>query len=247
MNITLYINTSELVRHAARLEELSRAGLPVAIRGTLNKASFHVKQQSMPLSADRNFVKRAPNFFKANSKVVMAKGLNVNEMVSTVGFISSNLKYNNFAVEELEQQEVGGKIPKRTFIPMDQARGGGNTTAVRPTARLRAIKNVIFAKNSRGVSRREKFIRAAVHAGKGGFVVGNKLGRNNLHKILAVTRKGRKTIIKQQPLYSYDIGRKVGIKPTHFMREATLQTAARLNQFFIEEANRQIERIMKRR
>ncbi|KKN42121.1 hypothetical protein LCGC14_0716250, partial [marine sediment metagenome] len=73
----LNVNTDEVVRYSNKLEKLHRSAFPIAIRGTLNNAAFDVKQKTMPVSAEKEFVNRQPNFFKANSKVNMAKGFNV--------------------------------------------------------------------------------------------------------------------------------------------------------------------------
>jgi hypothetical protein len=95
----------------------------------------------MLASADKHFEKRSPNFFRANSKVEKATGWDVKSMRATVGFVSHNLKYNNEAVRELEQQEHGGSIDHRTFVPLDDARKGGNPTPVRPMNRLKSIRS----------------------------------------------------------------------------------------------------------
>jgi hypothetical protein len=94
----------------------------------LNKAAFDVKQNTMLKSAEASFVKRQPNFFKANSRVEMASGWDLDKMQATVGFNSSGLKggSNNHAVEDLEQQERGGTIKSRSFIPTDSVPDGGS-------------------------------------------------------------------------------------------------------------------------
>lgn len=257
MNYVVNINSRALIAYTAKLERMSRSALPVAVRGTLNKAAFNVKQVTMPQSAENNFIRRRPNFFKANSKVVMANGFDVNSMRSTVGFISSNLQYNNFAVRELEQQEYGGDISNRTFVPLDTSRSGGaHASNVLPSNRIgKKTMPAIFASKMRGKNRREKFVKAAIVASRysansavfGRYVVGN-LGRKSiLYRINSIKTSGvwgGRTIVKKTPLYSFDEGRSVKIKnATHFMREASLKTADNLDRFFIAEAHRQFARI----
>jgi hypothetical protein len=238
------IDSSAAVRLTNKLEKLHRSALPVAVRGTLNKAAFTVKQKTMPTVAKQTFVERKANFFKANSKVQMATGFDLNTMRSTVGFIHTNLSYNNYAVEELEEQEYGGKIGHRTFVPTDEARRGGNATPVRPGNRLRNIKGIIDSRKTPGYSRKQKFVRAAIKAGRGGHVIGGIRNRM-LYRIERVRRIGRRTIIEQRPLYSYDKGRSVSIQATGFMRKATMQSANNLNKFYAEEAKRVFARHMK--
>ena len=104
----LNINNDKTVIFTNTLEKLHRSALPVAIRGALNKAAFDLKQKTMPESADKAFVNRSKNFFKANSRVAMAKGFDIGSMKSVTGFTEGRLRgSNNFAVQDLEQQELG--------------------------------------------------------------------------------------------------------------------------------------------
>lgn len=238
------VNTDAAVRLSNKLEELRKSALPIAVRGTLNKAALDVKTRTMPMSADRHFIKRKPNFFIANSRAVLATGFDVNAMKSLIGFTPSNPRAaTNFAVRELDEQEHGGVISHRTFIPMDSSRVGGSPRQlVKPGLRLSNINTIANSNdNTGGRSSKEKFIRTAIFAGKGGFVIGDKA----LYRVTGISRgKNRKTKIKTQPIYFFKKGRSVGISSTHFMREATDSSASRLNKFFVEEADRQFKRVL---
>lgn len=168
------INTESTVKFTNRLEKLHRSALPTAIRQTLNKAAFDVKQNTMPVEARASFEQRQPNFFKATSRVQMANGWSVKSMKATVGFIENGLKGgDNYAVKDLEQQERGGTIRGRSFIPTDVARGGSSARPVRPSNRISRVRRVVNAASAHGKTRHEKFIRSAIYAGKGGYVIGN--------------------------------------------------------------------------
>lgn len=238
------VNTDAVVEFTNKLEKLHRSALPVAIRGTLNKAAFDVKKNTMPKSANENFIQRQPNFFKANSRVEMAKGFNVKTMKSVVGFTENGLKGgNNFAVRELQQQERGGEIKSRSFIPMDAARGGSATRSVRPGNRLSGITKIVNSNKITGKNKRQQFIRAAKIAGKGGFVIGNT-SKKILWRIDDI-RIGRGTRIKKKAIYSYEEGREVSIKGTSFMREASVESARKMDMYFNQEARKQILRLTK--
>lgn len=239
---TININNDEVVVLTNKLEKLHRSALPVAIRGTLNSAAFDVKQKTMPKSAERNFVNRNRNFFKANSRVEMATGFNVDTMKSTIGFVTSRLRGSDQAIEDLEEQEFGGTIKGRSFIPMDTARGGNKARAVRPGNRLSKIRNIVNAAKAKGKTKKEKFIKSVIHAGKGGYVLGNNNPRT-LYKITSIIRRGNLMIVKKKPLYSFEEGRSVKVSRTGFMKSATLRSANKLNDFYIKEANRQIKRL----
>lgn len=240
---TLNVNTDAVVKYSNKLEKLHRSAFPVAIRGALNNAAFDVKQKTMPVSADKEFVNRNPNFFKANSKVFMAKGFNVRTMQAMIGFTTDKLKGSNQAVEDLEQQEHGGKIKGRSFIPLDIARGGSKTRPVRPSNRLTRINNIVNARKIRGKNKQQKFVKAAMSAGIGGYVIGN-LNPKILWKITGITKIGNKIKIKKIPVYSYEKGRDVNVSATNFMKKATLKTAKKLEGFFIKQAKKQIEKAL---
>lgn len=238
----LRIDTSEVVKFTNTLEKMAKSALPNAVRGALNSAAFDVKQKTMPAEAKTAFTQRSPTFFKANSRVEKASGSNINTMKSTVGFLATNAKNNNHAVTELEQQEEGGSIPKRTFIPIDTARAGGSKNKmVRPNARLKKIQNMVDSNKTEGRSPQARFVKAVLLAGKGGFVIGNK-GNETVWRVnsLNKTKDGK---FKLSPLYSFKKGRKVAITPTHFMQKASIQSGKKLDEFYIIQAKREFDKL----
>ncbi len=186
--IEFNVNTDAVVKFTAKLEKLHKSAFPSAVRGTLNKLAFDVKTNTMPTIAAKTFEKRQPNFFKANSKFENASGFDVSSMKATVGFVSTSLKgTSNYAVDDLEQQEFGGTIKRRSFIPMKPARiGNSSSKMVRANARLGAIKRVVDSRNASGKNEKEKFRKSVYHAGVGGLVLGNKTPRILWRAIAAV-------------------------------------------------------------
>jgi hypothetical protein len=247
------INTDAAVRFTNTLERMHKSALPNAIRGTLNKVAFDVKKNTIERAADAKFVKRAPNFFKANSKVEMAKGWNVSGMRSIVGFTSEGLSGgNNYAVKDLEQQEHGGSIDKKSFIPLTPARSN-KAKPVRPVNRLSKINNIVNSKNAKGKNKHEKFIKSVIHAGVGGYVLGNQEPAV-LFRVLKISSKklrvrGRSntTRVKLKPLYTFKKDRSVSVNKTGFMQKASLESASKLDVFFQEEAKRQFEKLKNKR
>lgn len=237
------INTDGLVALTNKLEKLHKSALPSAVRGTLNDAVFDVKTNTMMRSSANAFENREKNFFKANSRFENAKGFDIKTMESNVGFVSRG--GNNYAVEDLEQQEQGGQINKKSFIPTVFARKGGTKKGlVRPNARLSSIKNIINVRDSVGKNAREKFVIAAAVAGKGGFVLrGNLLFR--IETAPKSNLKTRTTTFKALPIYSFKKDRKVKVDSTHFMEKATLITAKKLEQFYYKQGERQLAKVWK--
>jgi len=243
----LNINTDSVVKFTATLEKVRRSAIPNAVRGALNNAAFDVKTKTMPAQAHSRFINRTTTFFRANSRVEMATGFDVNNMKSLVGFYSNNLRSDrgapgdNFAVRDLEQQEYGKKIPSKSFVPLDSARTGGHNTLVKPKNRLTRIlpqNKLIIARNLKGANKKEQFVRAIFKAGAGGYFIGNnKTGSNILWRVDWADEKAEGRKFKITPLYSYRKGRQIKVKERNFMRTASDQSASKMEQFYIAQAN----------
>lgn len=242
----LNINTDAVVAYTNKLEKLHRSALPVAIRSALNSAAFDVKMKTMPAAADGTFVKRQANFFKANSKVEQAKGFDMRAMTAKVGFVP--FSGTNKAVDDLEQQEYGGGIDGRSFIALAAARTGRNWKR-KPRAPYRmsqVLSNTVNAKDAKGKTDAERFTKSAIHAGKGGFVIGNKVtskGNKIVFEIRSVKRlKGGDTVIKSIPVFAVQKDRIVRPPATGFMRKSSLESASKIEDFYIVAAKRQIKK-----
>jgi len=242
----LNINTDAVVAFTAKLEKLHRSALPVAVRTALNSAAFDVKTETMPASADRTFIKRQANFFKANSKVEQAKGFDMKSMAAKVGFVP--FSGTNKAVDDLEQQEYGGGIDGRSFIALAQARTGRSWKR-KPRAPYRmaqVLSNTVNAKDAKGKTEAEKFTKSAIHAGKGGFVIGNLVtskGNKVVFEIRSVKRlKGGDTVIRSIPVFAVQRDRVVRPPATGFMRKSSLESASKIEEFYIEAAKKQIRK-----
>jgi hypothetical protein len=242
----LNINTDAAVIFTNKLEKLHKSALPNAIRNSLNKAAFNVKQNTMPAKASRAFVNRSPNFFKANSRVEMAKGWDMKNMKATVGFLEQGLRGgNNFAVKDLEQQERGGVIRGKSFIPLNPARAGNSVSKmVRPMNRLSSINKIVDASKAKGKNDKQKFVKSIFHAGKGGLVLAQFGGREILWRVNSLNRT-KSGQFKLTPIYSYKPSRTVSVQGTGFMRSASLESGEKIEQYYFEEARKQIERLGK--
>lgn len=236
----LNINTTAVVAFTNTLEKLHRSALPSAIRDALNSAVYDVKTKTLLKNSDEKFTNRQPNFFKANSRFENAKGFNVNTMKATVGFVSTGLKgNNNFAVKDLEQQEKGGTIKRRSYVAMKTARSGNSPLKnVRASARLSNIRKIVDSKKMSGRHDREKFRKSVHVAGVGGYVLGNR-NPAILWRVNSLRRTGSLPF-KLTPLYTFKQNRSVSVQPTNFMKTSSLQSGAKIEIFYIEKAKRQM-------
>lgn len=241
------INTDAAVVFTNKLERMRRSALPNAVRETLSRVALEVKKKTMPAQAKKSFTERSPNFFKANSRVEFARGYNIAAMKSTVGFVEKSLKgENNFAVKDLEQQEHGGTIKGRSFVPLRTARAGNSDKGlVKPKNRLSKIKNIVNSRNSRGKNKAQKFIIAANQAGRGGYVIGG--GNKILFRVKSLGKstslKTRRQKISVEPLYVFRRRGTVKPRATHFMQRASLLSAQEIDNIYILEAKKQINRL----
>lgn len=237
---TININADALVNMTAKLEGLGRNALPTAVRGTLNTLAFDVKKRTLPKSAAETFTQRKPNFFKAFSRVNMAKGNDLDTMKSEVGFIDRGLKSKQ-AVEDLEQQEKGGRIAGRSYIPLETARvGKSRSRMVSAKNRLGRIGRVVDSANATGKNRQEKFFKSMMFAGVGGAVIGNFEPRI-LYRVTAIDKLKGKLRIKKTPLYTYDKGRAVKVTATRFSEMAAMETVKGTPDIWVKEGKRIIQ------
>ena len=255
MNISINIDASRYL--IGRLKEIHRSAFPVAIMQTLNSCAFDVKKS---IATKHGFVKREPNFIRANSTVEkVSGGFSVPNMKASIGMTEKDLRgNNNFAVKELEQQEEGGTITNRTFVPMRTARIGMATNKnVSIENRLSNIpKNKrIDASAGKARTAKQRYIRAAFMAQKlnpgNAFVLGNvstKNGKQTLSRIDALysNAKNKQLKIDRTPLYSVKHGRSVSVESTGFMKRASFETGLKANKFFIEHAQKQLSKYMKK-
>jgi hypothetical protein len=246
----LHIDTTTSMIYAKKLEQLRRSALPSAIRNTLNAAALDVKTNTMISESDTAFKKRKPTFFRATSRTEFATGFEITAMRSVVGFVApDNIKESGHATRDLEQQEHGGDIDKRAFIATDKGRTGkGN---VKAALTMHAIKGKIVnaSENAAGHNDKQKFVLSAIHAGKGGFVIGtgkNGQGNKALLKIMSIKRKGADTVVNSQEVYSVKAHRHAHVGATHFMEKASDESAKKMNDIFIKQAQFQINKVMKK-
>lgn len=254
----LNVNTDAVVALTNKLDKLHKSAFPVAVRTTLNSAAFDMKKDKLLKSAKDVFEQRSPNFFKAFSRVEQAKGFDVGSMKSTVGFTEQGLQggATNKAVEDLQDQEEGGSISGRSFIPQKRARkaGRGVTKAEFRISDIRSLKFIDADKVSfKGSYRRrgQRFIRAAIKAkmlyGNNAYILGNysPKGTRTLFKVSEISSdmKSRKIKIKTIPLYTVKKGYAAKVKPTKFSQRAAIASAKYMEDHYIKAAKKQIERL----
>lgn len=242
------------------LRKMKNKSFPWVVRNTLNDLALDVKQRTMPKHAQQEFTNRTKTFFKSQSSVNYAKGNNINMMRSEIGF--TNWKTKTDAVSNLEQQEHGGVIDDRDFLPMNQARisnslnrmvrGKNRIEGIRKTKKMASKAAIYDAQstnlfaNSFGRSRRnpnttksQRVLIAAINSKKGGYFRTD----NSLFYVDSLTevKKNRKYKFRITKVYSYKKGRSVRIKnATHFMEKSTIDTMKIADNIYIAHAEHKL-------
>lgn len=251
------IDALQVADHRRRLEEMSRSAIPVVVRQTLNAAAFRVKTETMPIES-RIFAERKPTFFKANSKVDPAKGLEIDTMKAMVAFLPKP-DDKSHSVEDLQEQEEGGGIENRSFIALADARKGETWQGLTMANKRRkgseiGNRPVFDSKDAPGANDKQKFIKSAYEAQKvGGIVIGNRVNSKG-NKIAWSIQKsfehgsGRMVMIfdkkfVQSQLFSVKKDRKVHPHATHFMRKASDDAQQQMGVDFVKFANAKLNKV----
>ena len=249
MNKIFNVDTDSSIVFTNKLEKLSRSAFPNAVRGTLNKLAFDVKMVTMPKEANDSFIERDKRFFKSQSRVDMAKGFSVSSMKSGVGFMAQNSRTSDVTIENLHQQEHGGEIANRKYIPVNTSRvskSGNRKLQTKNRITDSTIKNIVRSSTMKGKSRQQQFVHAVHEAGVGGLVEGEtRTGAKIIWRVNSLTRT-RDGKFKLTPIWIVNDSKKIKIKrASHFMEKASIKSAKKGNQFYQKEAERQFEKYMK--
>jgi len=247
---TIDVNTDNLIKFSKKLDKLSRSALPVAVRQTLNSVAFETKKKTLPREAAKSFENRNPSFYKRFSRVETAQGFDINRMQSKAGMVDSAGGKKEQAGEDQTQQQIGGNISGRTFIPLDQARTGGkHSKNVKKKNRISNINIVLDTKDSKASTPTKKLIQTSIQAIKkfgSGSVIKHKGDKSEI--LYRVQRgsgiKTREFNIKLIPLYTVKKGRSVRIKnPIPFTLNAGKRAQLQANKFFRSHAKRALNKV----
>ena len=86
--------------------------------------------------------------------------------------------------------------------------------------------------------------KAALFAGKGGFVIGTNTTANGSRIVWGIRKiisKGGRTIIAKDRLFAVKADRKVRVRATHFMKIAATKSSKKMALIYAEEAKKVIK------
>jgi len=259
MRGTLNVNTDELVVLTNKLEKMHKSDLPLAIRKSLTDTAWDMKKDTLQKSASRFRDRHPGNIYRTFTRVKKAEGFNVRNMEAVMGF--KPLPRSDFA-ENQEEQNRGGTIDERTFIPMAEARGGNGQVKKKYRLSQLASKNIIDSKKvtsrkGRGGSKvnvkgKQKFIVAAIAAkkqsGNDAYVISQfeNGGRRTLYHVKkAKPQRGGGVDLKLTPIYNVKGKRKVSVKKTGYITEAAMNAEKLMPRNFQKAAEHRIKKAMR--
>lgn len=215
------VNVQNVDRLTDKLKRIADFAYPTVIRNTLNNAAFEARKL-VPNEAKEVFTSRNKGLFKAFVQVDKATGKNVKTMQSAVGVRNDS---KSKLASNLSQQEIGGTVQNRGLIPMKEARVS--------TSNEKLVKKANYLSNIQISKSRKK--------GTGtGFIM---IPKNGTSGTIFATKKGKKN--KLTPIYSFKKNRKANLKRKPFIQPAALKARNKIPEYFVEQAERMINKIMK--
>ena len=213
------INSEKSIQYSEKLGRLHRSHLPVAVRSTLNQAAFEAKR-NIPITASRGFTTRKKSFMRAFSMVQKAGGFDINTMQSTVGI---NPAKGSKVAEGLEAQEKGGTIKGRKLIAHDKARvSGSHGKVVKKKHRLAGMR--IGKPGQKG-----NFNYLLIKKGSKGTV-------------FEIKQTGRRR--KLEPVYTYRSTKVSRVKPTPFVKQASMIARRKMPAIYKKEAAKRFKKAL---
>lgn len=246
------VNSEEVIKFSKKLDRISKSALPRAVRSTLDTLAFDTKKKTLLEEANKAFTQRNKAFYKRFSRVEKVSTNKINSMKSKVGMVdrSSSGTREQAGVDQTQQQ-LGGTIKGRTFIPLDSARvGKNNKRNVRKQNRLSNLKIALNTRNSRGANPKERFVKGAVFAVKkfGNDAIIQHRRDDGKEYLYRISRGGsdiktREFGLKVEALYSVKRGRTVRVDAKPFTLRAALRSQKRTEKIFKFHAQRRINAI----
>lgn len=256
-SFTINVNSDEVIRYTERLERLHKSAFPVAVRQTLNEQAFQTKKKELIMEFEAAFETRSKSFPKAFSKVEMATGFDVKTMMSKVGFTDRKRGgKSEQAGRDMVQQQLGGNIGGRTFIPIDPARVSKSPQKrVKAKERLSSISKakVVDSSVNRAKTSKQRYVRTALHAAKRygpGTYMSHKgeNGKTTLYRIDKVGSdlKTRDLFIGVTPVYSVEEGRSVRVSANPVTARAARKVNRNVERIFVKHAKGRFNKTMRK-
>ena len=243
--VKIDIDSKELESYTKKLRQVHRSALPLAVRGTLNEAAFHMKKEEMPKSFYDKFTIRSKSFITSKSGYSKCTNtFDISKMQSEAGVKKSNNP--NDSQNKLIFQEEGG-VENRDFYPNDYVRKGkSNENKIykdlyfsnfknlrngqpirKPNVSLIKKDNAIFYVKSKNAKRKQGMF--------------SRLGK----KKKQVNKANRGDKSEWILLYSLKVN--IDFNKKQFMQPAADKTQLKIAEFYEKNTRKRLEKLMKKK
>lgn len=247
------IKSENLIDYTLALQRINDVALPMAVQNALNSVVKDVKKTTLDRYTNRFFKIKRRSFFKSNSayKPYKAKqfNYNVNRLKAEVG-ITKGKNPAEKATEQVGNQQTATPI-KRSINPL------GEKPQTKATIDILSKKPVIYdSLQSYPEGNSVAYIRRAQLAKRNnaGFLI-KKGNRGAVNRVVSIrTRKPtksdpRRMVVNVKPIASYISSGYVKLKKKKpFLNAAAISSMKNIMEDeFIKEAGKQVDRALKRR
>ena len=260
--VDIKIDADGIAKTAQKLADLKKNYFPAAVRNTLYALATDMRNAGGTIqeSADGSFAyKRSATFMRSIIWAEYAKGNDVNKMQSGAG-IGEKSNGKDRVSKRMEAQESGGTL-RRGYTPTKGARRGDLNSQIKGDNRhgkaeyedvnndLVSFKGNELQKRLYKAAKGKEYVRVKGRK-KGRIMIAKMTGTSTTYREFSGTRNGKHQFrgaitgfkYNMRFLYSYNEGKTVKIKATHFVREAGMQSLKKTEEFFNKAAKEQFER-----
>jgi hypothetical protein len=244
-----FIKSDQLLNFTLSLQKINDIALPIAVQNSLNSVVRDIKKRTLKKTTEKQFKIKKRTFFQANSafKTHNAKeyNYNINKIKAEAG-ITKGERANEKATEQVGSQQTATPI-KRSINPL------GDKPQTKAIIDVLSKKPEIYDASS-GWNPAEYYNRVARAKKRNAPFLYKKNGRGSVGRVRKFDRiksgkkKGRLRI-DIQPIASYIKSGFVKLnKKKPFLNDAAKSSMSTiLEKQFVKEAEKQIERAIKRR
>ncbi|MDX5583645.1 MAG: hypothetical protein QNK20_01755 [Aureibaculum sp.] len=246
-----YVDSEQLLNYTLKLQKINDVALPIALQNTLNSVAADVKKRTLKISTEEQFKIKKKTFFNANSGYVGHKAkdfnYNINKLKAEVGIIKGK-KAKEKATEQVGNQQTATSI-KRSINPL------GNKPKTKAIIDILSKKPEVYQNETSGFNPGSYYRKLArANKNKTPFLYKNSSGTRgsvgivkSFRRLKSGKKKGR-IAANIQPIASYKKGGTVKLrKKRPFLDNAVKKSVKEMMESnFIKEAEKQVQRVLKR-
>lgn len=235
------VDTKDVQKLVDALRDINRTAYPLAVRSTLNRVAFETRKLSSTETIPHTFTTRNTFIEKSVQYERSENTFSIGSMEAIAGQVSD---YLGKKTDQLDKQEHGSPVVAKgnyTFAATPAARGGNYNKPILkryyfPKMDIKKLDDLVNPTHEQGLEvsqacgyakRNNKSINVVAHS---------KKLKYGVYHIKPDGKGGKASLI-------YALNNKVNpIKRTPWLRETAKKVGVKVNEIFIEEAKKRIEK-----